>query len=196
MRRVDERRTDGYGLNGLKNNDFNLIYNKKDMATTKKTKKTSEKTTKSTKTRKPRAKKSVVENVDAVVDEFLNETTVSVEEPVNEDPLAKVIDEQIVSDLREMANDYECTVEQSKEDPERELVEIISNNIAAEMNKEALDALAEGEAPDVDEIINSEVETVEPKAEEKPVKKSEKRKKRLTNRDVFGYDFMGVIYEY
>ena len=166
------------------------------MATTKKTKKTSEKTTKSTKTRKPRAKKSVVENVDAVVDEFLNETTVSVEEPVNEDPLAKVIDEQIVSDLREMANDYECTVEQSKEDPERELVEIISNNIAAEMNKEALDALAEGEAPDVDEIINSEVETVEPKAEEKPVKKSEKRKKRLTNRDVFGYDFMGVIYEY
>lgn len=180
----------------MKNNDFNLIYNKKDMATTKKTKKTSEKTTKSTKTRKPRAKKSVVENVDAVVDEFLNETTVSVEEPVNEDPLAKAIDEQILSHLHEMTNDSKCTVEQPKEDPERELVEIISNNIAAEMNKEALDALAEGEAPDVDEIINSEVEAVEPKAEEKPVKKTEKRKKRLTNRDVFGYDFMGVIYEY
>ena len=166
------------------------------MATTKKTKKTSEKTTKSTKTRKPRAKKSVVENVDAVVDEFLNETTVSVEEPVNEDPLVKAIDEQILSHLYEMTNDSKCTVEQPKEDPERELVEIISNNIAAEMNKEALDALAEGEAPDVDEIINGEVEAVEPKAEEKPVKKPEKRKKRLTNRDVFGYDFMGVIYEY
>lgn len=157
------------------------------MATAKKTKKVSDKTTKATTTRKPRAKKTVVENADAMVDEFLNETTVSPEEPTNVKPTVEGTQQE----------------QPLEKDPEREIVEIISNNIASEMEKEVVDTIVNGEAPDVEEIINSETEeitkTEEPvveKVADEPKKKPEKPKKRLTNRDVFGYDFMGMIYDY
>lgn len=201
--------------------------------TTKKTKKSTEKTTKAKKVGRPRTKKTVVENVDAVVEEFLNDTaveTVSVKiEPTvesvttdatlqddgtivsgsiskeqiddlvesgvcvdqspnteNVEPIAGFIDERIKSRLFDIA-------EEMTEEGLKELANEIDDQI-----KEQIRSTHDGkeEAPDVEEIIREADETIVKDKQEKPIEKKPKSKKRLTNRDVFGYDFMGVIYEY
>ena len=210
--------------------------------TTKKTKKSTEKTAKAKKVGRPRTKKPVVENVDAVVEEFLNDTAVETvfvkTEPTVEsittdatlqndgtivsgslskeqiddlvesgvcvdtggdtevvDKFVKEIGDEVNKQVRDVLDESEKDKAKS---PEEEITEIIYNQIAYEEDKEALDAILkenneEESAPNVEEIINEEAQKAE---ETKPQYGPIKKKKRLTNRDVFGYDFMGVIYEY
>ena len=191
------------------------------MATTKKTKKSSDKTEKP---KRSRAKKAVNEDASLVVDEFLNESDEPTSKDLKKrkksetrasekDPLVEVIDERITERLFDIAekekNPFDDAnermldvIDESEEEktksPEEEITEIIYNQIAYEEDKAALDAILkenneEESAPNVEEIINEEAQKAE---ETKPQYGPIKKKKRLTNRDVFGYDFMGVIYEY
>jgi len=188
------------------------------MATTKKTKKSSDK---AGKPKRSRAKKAVNENASLVVDEFLNES----DEPtskdlkkrekkeIDKDPLVETIDEQIKERLfnisekeknpfdevnERMLDVIDESEKEKAKSPEEEITEIIYNQIANEEDKEILDAILETNdgdesAPNVEEIINEESKKPE---EKKPQYGPIRKKKRLTNRDVFGYDYMGVIYEY
>jgi len=190
------------------------------MAATKKTKKASNK---AEKPKRSRAKKAVNEDASLVVDEFLNESDEPTSKDLKKreksetrvsekDPLVEVIDERITERLYDIAekekNPFDDVnermldvIDESEEEktksPEEEITEIIYNQIAYEEDKAALDAILkenneEESAPNVEEIINDEAQKVE---ETKPQYGPIKKKKRLTNRDVFGYDFMGVIYE-
>lgn len=191
------------------------------MAATKKTKKASNK---AEKPKRSRAKKAVNEDASLVVDEFLNESDEPTSKDLKKrkksetrvsekDPLVEVIDERITERLYDIAekekNPFDevneqmlDVIDESEEEktksPEEEITEIIYNQIAYEEDKAALDAILkenneEESAPNVEEIINEEAQKAE---ETKPQYGPIKKKKRLTNRDVFGYDFMGVIYEY
>ena len=201
--------------------------------TTKKTKKSTEKTAKAKKVGRPRTKKPVVENVDAVVEEFLNDTAVETvfvkteptvesittdatlqndgtivsgslskeqiddlvesgvcvdqsSNPENVEPIAEFIDERIKSRLFDIA-------EEMTEEELEELANEIDDQIKEQIRSTHDD---KEEAPDVEEIIREADEDIVKDTQEKPAEKKPKSKKRLTNRDVFGYDFMGVIYEY
>lgn len=106
--------------------------------------------------------------------------------PEKAEPIAEFIDERIKSRLFDIAEEM---TEEGLEELANEIDDQIKEQIhSAHDDKE--------EAPDVDEIIRAADETVVKDTQEKPVDKKPKPKKRLTNRDVFGYDFMGVIYEY
>lgn len=191
------------------------------MAATKKTKKASNK---AEKPKRSRAKKAVNEDASLLVDEFLHESDEPTTEDLkkrkkseivasDKDPLVETIEERITDRLFDIAEKMENpfddvnkrmldVIDESEEkktkSPEEEITEIIYNQIAYEEDKAALDAILkenneEESAPNVDEIINEEEKKTE---EAKPQYGPIKKKKRLTNRDVFGYDFMGVIYEY
>lgn len=176
--------------------------------TTKKTKKTAEKTAKPKKVGRPRTKKAEVENADAVVDEFLNDTAVETVVVKTEPTVESVtfdatlqndgtivtgsISKEQIDDVVESG----VCVDHSEDVDEKaleELAEEIDKQIIEQVMPEYTD---KEEAPDVEEIIRKVDETIVRDTQEKPIEKKPKPKKRLTNRDVFGYDFMGVIYEY
>lgn len=108
--------------------------------------------------------------------------------PENVEPIAEFIDERIKSHLFDIA-------EEMTEEGLEELANEIDDQI-----KEQIHSTHDGkeEAPDVEEIIRKVDEDIVRDTQENPIEKKPKpkTKKRLTNRDVFGYDFMGVIYEY
>lgn len=161
------------------------------MAATKKTKKASNK---AEKPKRSRAKKAVNEDASLVVDEFLNES----DEPTSKDLKKREKEKNPFDEVNEQMLDVIDESEEEKtKSPEEEITEIIYNQIAYEEDKAALDAILkenneDESAPNVEEIINDEAQKAE---ETKPQYGPIKKKKRLTNRDVFGYDFMGVIYE-
>lgn len=186
------------------------------MAATKKTKKTTEKGAKTGKVGRPRTKKAKVENVDAVVDEFLNdacETIVVKEEPKVESVTVDVtihkdgevtggtitkeqIDDLVESDVCVDYTEDPENVNKLAEENDEKIREQIKSKYA---NNDVSNPETETDIPDVEEIIREADEAiVQENVQEKPVEKKPKPKpkKRLTNRDVFGYDFMGVIYEY
>jgi hypothetical protein len=186
------------------------------MAATKKTKKTTEKGTKTGKVGRPRTKKTKVENADAVVDEFLNdacETIVVKEEPKVESVTVDVtihkdgevtggtITKEQIDDLAESGVCVDYTEDQEHvnklaEEIDEKLREQIKSKYA---NNAVSNPETETDVPDVEEIIREADEAIaQENVQEKPIEKKPKPKpkKRLTNRDVFGYDFMGVIYDY
>lgn len=186
--------------------------------TTKKTKKTTEKTTKAKKVGRPRTKKVKPENVEAVVDEFLNETAVETVEVKTERTVESVTFDATLQDdgtvvsgsiskeqIDDLLENGVC-VDHGEEVCE-DALEAIANEVNQQIMEQVIPEYAnnafsnpetEAEVPDVEEIILKVDEDIVRDTQEKPIenKPKPKPKKRLTNRDVFGYDFMGVIYEY
>lgn len=161
--------------------------------TTKKTKKSTEKTAKTTKARKPRAKKAAVENTEAVVDEFLNNDGTVVSGSISKEQIDDLVECGICVDHSE----EEC--EDALEEIANEVNQQIMEQVIPEYANNAFsNPETEAEVPDVEEIIRKVDEDIVRDTQEKPIEKKPKPKpkKHLTNRDVFGYDFMGVIYEY